>query len=190
MKVPLEIQLEKLAELGLSLDPAVGIEDLLDSYPREDLEEPAFNLLLAVLGFNVEREPYDQPNCPRAWNFDTECIYGTGDYVGIVNRLLQVAGKPENFFTEIADSIDFDSSEAWLQYRRGDGTLRNWEIEVKDDWVDQEVITKVMGDIESDDSHFYSKDNGQAMVLYYLDDEAAEQLEDLAPGQISRVQSD
>jgi hypothetical protein len=190
MRVPLEIQLEKLGELGLNLEPAVGIEDLLDSYPREDLEEPAFQLLLAVLGFNVEREPYDQPYCARAWNFDTECIYGTGDYVGIVNRLLQVAGKPENYFSEIEDSIDFDSGEAWLQYRRADGVVRHLEIEVNDDWVDQEAISKVMGDIESDDSHFYSKDNGQARVLYYLEAEAAEQLEDLAPGQISRVEHD
>ena len=190
MKVPLEIQLEKLGELGLKLDPAVDIEDLLDSYPREDLEDPAFHLLLAVLGFNVEREPYDQPNCTRAWNLDTECIYGTGDYVGIVSRLLRVADKPENFFTEITDSIDFDSDEAWLQYRRGDGTVRHWEIEVNDDWVDETAIAKVMGDIESDGSHFYSKDNGQAMILYYLDDEAAEQLEELAPGQISRVETD
>lgn len=181
----LEQQLEELAKLGLHLEPGVGIEEILKEVDRDVLEDPPFDVLLTALG--AQQEPYDKPVCSGALGFDTECIYDTGAYVTIVKDLLRLAGKPEDHFQDLEDSIDFDARKAWLKYRLPSGELQRWDIEVHDDWADMMVVDDVMADIEEGGRHFYSKPNGQAMTLFYLDDDTAERLEELAPGYIGRV---
>ena len=91
----LEQQLAKLAELGLKLNDGVTVNDLIYSWKREAYEERPFDLILFVLGIEVERKPWGRPVCSHVWNFDTECIRATGDYAGIVKRLCGVAGDPD-----------------------------------------------------------------------------------------------
>jgi len=186
----LEQQLEELARLGIQPDPGVGIDEFLGQLDRAAFENPPFDVLLTALGFPVQQEPYDKPVCSRAWNFDTECIYGPGDYVHIVENLLRIAGKPKDHLQGLEDSIDFETGEAWLKYRLPNGEAQRWDVELNGDWADTMVVNYVMADIEEGGRHFYSKPNGQAMVLYYFDDETAERLEDLAPGFIGRALPD
>jgi hypothetical protein len=186
----LERQLEELAKLGIAPAPGVGVDEFLGQLDREALEDPPFDLLLTVLGTPIQQEPYDRPMCSRAWNFDPECIAGPGDYMAIVRELLRVANKPPNFFKDLKDSIDFESGESWLEYRLPNGTQRHWDVELDEEWADIMVVNYVMADIEEGGNHFYAKDNGQALVLYYFDDQTAERLEDLAPGCIGRVLPD
>lgn len=174
----LEQQLGRLAELGLTLDKGVTIDDLLHSFDRKNYEKKPFDLLLFVLGIEVEREPWGRCVCSRVWNFDTECIAGTGDYVRIVKRLAQVAGQP-NLLKKVQDFVDMDSGEAWLKYEV-DGKQRDWKVEVNDDWADTMTVTYVMDDLQRDGRRFYSKDNGQAMILFYLDADTAAQLNQLS----------
>jgi len=54
----LEEQLAKLADLGLKLDDGITVDDLLYSFGREDYEKRPFDLILFVLGIEVEREPW------------------------------------------------------------------------------------------------------------------------------------
>jgi hypothetical protein len=77
----LEKQLAELNRLGLNLADGVTIDDLLYSFGRQEYEKKPFDLILFVLGIEVERKPWGRPICSRVWNFDTECINGTGDYV-------------------------------------------------------------------------------------------------------------
>ena len=72
-----------------------------------------------------------------------------------------------------------DGGEAWLKYKV-DGTERNRPVEVSDDWADTLTINYVMDNIERDGRRFYFKDNGQAMILYYLDPRAAAELNRLS----------
>jgi hypothetical protein len=174
----LEQQLAKLAELGLKLDDGVTIDDILYSFDRKDFEEQPFDLILFVLGIEVERAPWGRSVCSRVWNFDTECITSTGDYVRIVKRLCQVAGQPDRL-EDVSDFVDIEAGEAWLKYKV-DGTERNWSVEVNDDWADTLTVNYVMDDIERDGRRFYFKDNGQAMVLFYLDAGTAAQLNQLS----------
>ena len=51
----LEQQLEKLAEFGIKLDEGITIDDLLYSFNRQDYEKQPFDLLLFVLGIEVEQ---------------------------------------------------------------------------------------------------------------------------------------
>jgi hypothetical protein len=174
----LEQQLDKLAEFGLTLDEGITIDDLLYSAPRDAYERRPFDHILFVLGIEVERPPWGRSVCSRVWNFDTECITSTGSYARIVKRLCRVAGQPD-CLTEISDFVDLESGTAWLAYHV-DGTQRHWPIEVHDDWADRMTISHVMADIERDCKRFYFKDNGQAMVLFYLDPSAANKLNQLA----------
>jgi len=181
----LEEQLEKLGALGLKLDDGITVDDLLYSFDRVDYEERPFDMILFVLGIEVEREPWERPVCSRVWNFDTECIGETGDYVSIVNRLCQVADQP-NRLTDVSDFVDVDTGKAWLKYKVN-GTERNWTVDVNDDWADTLTLGYVMDDIEHDGCRFYFKDNGQAMVLFYLDAGAAAELNRLSSDTLQPV---
>ena len=178
----LETQLDKLAELGLVLNSGVTIDDLLHSYDRSEFEKEPFECLLFSFGVEVEREPWGRRICDRVWNFDTECITTTGDYVSIVKNLCFLSGKSDAL-TDLVDHINVDytnmaASECWLEYTIGD-CRRHWTIEANDDWADMMTITYVMEDLQQDGKQFYSKDNGQAMILFYLDRATAEKLSDL-----------
>lgn len=63
----LEDQLAKLADLGLKLDDGVTIDDILHSFDRDDYEERPFDLILFILGIEVERAPWGRPVCSRVW---------------------------------------------------------------------------------------------------------------------------
>lgn len=181
----LEQQLSTLSDLGLELNDDVTVDDLLYSFGREDYEERPFNLILFVLGIEVERAPWGRFVCSRVWNFDTEYIDGTGSYVGIVKQLCRVAGDPD-LLKDVRDFVDLKTGEAWLKYKV-DGTERNWTIEVNDDWADTLTLSYVMDDIERDGFRFYFKDNGQAMVLFYLDPRTAAELNRLSNNALKPV---
>jgi hypothetical protein len=183
--IKLEEQLAKLAELGLKFDDGISIEDVLYSFDRKDYEERPYDLILFVLGIEVERAPWGRSVCSRVWNFDTECIDSTGDYVRIVKRLCRVAGRPD-CVTDVNDFVDIEAGRAWLRYKVN-GTERNWSVKVKDDWADTLTVKHVMKDIERDGYRFYFKDNGQAMVLFYLDSKMAADLNRLSNNALKPV---
>lgn len=176
----LEKQLEALSELGIRLEDGITIDDLLYSFSRDQYEGEPFELILFVLGIEVERKPWGRCFCNRAWNLDMECISGTGDYVKIAERLCLLAGVP-NRFANLQDCVDLENGLGWLQYEV-DGVSRHFDVAINHDWADPEVIAKVMADIESDGFRFYSKDNGQAAIWYYLDQETADRLNSLSGG--------
>ena len=180
----LETQLEKLAALGLCLNEGITIDDLLHSLDRSVFEANPFDSILHTLGIEVEREPWGRWMCDRVWNFDTECIYSTGDYVNIVKRLCLLTGNTQ--VVNILDFVDLDEGTAWLEYSI-DSRKQRHEIEVNDDWADTLALTYVMEDLQQDDKQFYTKDNGQAMLLFYLDRHTAIALNDLCDDALEPV---
>jgi hypothetical protein len=183
--VRLEDQIAALADVGLPLEHDVTVDDILLSFDRAAYEAKPFELILFMLGAEVECEPWGRPICPRAWSFDTECIVQTGDYVAIVRQLCRIAGDP-NRLGELRDEVDLEADEAWLSYTC-DGTKRHYPVEVNDDWADTLTLCYVMADIERDGKRFYFKDNGQGMIYYYLAETDAERLAQLSPTPITRV---
>lgn len=181
----LDEQLAKLAELGLRLNDGITIDDLLYSFDREAYEESPFDLVLFALGIEVERKPWGRRICSRVWNFDAECIESSGDYVTIVKRLCELSDGP-GYLTDVSDHIDLEIGEAWLKYKVND-TERNWKVEVNDDWADSLTVSYVMDDIERDGKRFYFKDNGQAMILFFLDSDTAMELNRLSNGALKTV---
>ena len=68
-----------------------------------------------------------------------------------------------------------------------DGKTRNWTLDVQDDWADTLTLTYVMSDLERDGKRFYAKDNGQAMILYYLAEAHAAEINRLSNGALRAV---
>jgi hypothetical protein len=178
--VPLERQLALLAELGLPLDDGVTVDDLLYSFDREDYEAAPYDLVLFVLGSEIEREPWGRAFCSRVWNFDPECIEGPGDYAKIVRRLAKLAGGVD-YVRDVKDEIDVEQKRAWVEYVVN-GRVRKLTARVDDDWCDDKVLAKIMRDVERDESRFFVKEDGQAMVLVYLPPAHAERIKSLAGG--------
>ena len=182
----LEDQLATLADMGITLDTGVTVDDLLWSFDRNQYEAKPFGTLLYMLGAEVEREPWGRPFCSRVWNFDTECIYGNGSYVKIAKNLCRVAGRPDAF-ANVSDDLDGDDPHVAYTV---DGKARHWSVEVQDDWADTMVVAYMMADLERDGKMFRARDNGQAMVLYYLDDAATKKLSELAGEKLTTVTPD
>ncbi len=170
----LEQQLQILEEFGFTLEPGVTIDHILYSFNREDYEEEPFDLILFTLGIEIEKEPWGRRYSKRIWNFDTECIWQTGDYAKIAQNLSDVAGKP-HALQGITDFVDLNGKTGWLSYKVGD-VQRCWQVKIDDDWADPMVTNYVMSDLETSEGRFYGRDNGQASILCYLTKKDAERL--------------
>lgn len=168
--------------MGLPLAAGRTTDELLSTASREDYEAEPFEHLLLVFGLEVEEDPPGRWFCDRVWNFDTECIEGTGSYVAIAEQLLRISGRAHDV-TGLRDHVDGDTGLAWLAYTV-DGRERRWDVEVNEDWADLMVVSYLMDDLERDGSRFYAMDNGQAMVLLYLSDPPADRLNELAGRQL------
>jgi hypothetical protein len=181
----LEAQLAELTALGFSLEPEVTVDDLLYSFDRESFEGQPFDLLLLALGVEVEREPWGRPFCRRVWNFDLECVEDDGAYVDIVNHLGTLAGA-DHRIAAVVDHVDLEAAEGWVEYTL-DGKRRRHDIEVHDDWADMKAVSLVMAALEERGRRFYAKDNGQAMVFFYLDEQTAKRLNGLSKNALKPV---
>lgn len=176
----LEEQLQVLEEFGFTLEPGVSLDDLLYSFERQAYEAEPFDLIFFVMGIEIEREPWGRRFCKRIWNFDTECIEQTGDYVKIAQELCNVTGN-RHALQAISDFVDLDGGTGWLKYKVGD-VERYWDVEINDDWADPMVISYVMSDLEAVGGRFYGKDNGQASIICYLVEDDAARLNRLSSG--------
>ncbi|MFI8436977.1 hypothetical protein ACIGJO_25215 [Streptomyces sp. NPDC079020] len=177
----LEDQLDTLAELGLPLAAGRTVEELLRSWPREAFETEPFDLVLFALGCAVEEEPWERWFCDRAWHFDTECVRGHGSYVAIARQLCRITGRPDAL-SDLRDHVDLGTEEAWIAYTAG-GRRVEWSIDVHDDWADLMVVGYLMDELEHGSRRFHVRHNGQAMTVFFLDDDAAGRLDALAGGQ-------
>jgi hypothetical protein len=181
----LEDQVAELAQLGVALAPGVTIDDLLQSYDRSEYESEPFDAILFAMGNEVDREPWGRRVSKNAWDFDTEFIYGDDSYVTVVRNLVELAGAGARV-KDIVASVDFETREGSIAFTL-DGEPKRWEVEVEGDWADVNALAAVMDALCPKGKLFYSKDNGQAMVLFCLEPSAAKRINEVAPGALEPV---
>ena len=174
----LETQIEKLAELGLSLNRGITVDDFLISFPREEYEEDPFEAILFTYGIEVEEQPWGRFFCDRVWNFDAECICDEGDYTKIVEEFHRISGKRKSLI-DLSDQIDLEAGKATLQFTI-DGNHREFKPRIDNDWVDPDVASAIMRDMRGEGFDFYGLDNGQSTVWFYMTSENAISLNLLA----------
>lgn len=170
----LEEQVGVLAELGVTLNEDVTIDDLLNSFDRASYESRPFDLILFVYGVEIESEPWGRKFSNNAWNFDLESIEDNGSYVDIVKNFSLISNNLKNI-AKIKDSVDFEKEEAWVSYFINEFDKR-YSAEFDNDWADPFVVTSIMSDLTVSGFSFYAKENGQASVWYYLDAKTAEKI--------------
>lgn len=181
----LENQLAALADIGVAVNPGVSVDDLLLSFPRARYEEKPYELVLFVLGIEIEREPWGRFISDIAWNLDVECIENVGDYVFILSQLARIANARERI-THARDFVSLEAGNAWLSYEL-DGEPRKYTAQVNDDWADPAVLTAIMSDLASAGRDFYPVVDGQSATWFYLTKEQAMRLNRLTSGALSGV---
>jgi hypothetical protein len=133
----IEDQLDALARCGLKLKDQFGVQDLVESWGRDALNAPGWDLTLVCLGMTEEKPPW-RPHCENLWHFDTECIEGNGSYIQIAKRMAEMA-QGSLPFSGIRDHVDIDAGTAWLQFKCGGRPIRI-DCDVNDDWVDPSLF--------------------------------------------------
>ena len=135
--LPLEAQLQTLAAHGIALRPDRTIDDLLDSWPREEYKAHPYSLLLLRLGGEVEEEPGGYLT-DHVCSFDAESIEDTCDYRFKVERLAEIAGG-DLPLQGVTDAVDIEARTAHIECQL-DGRSHRFEPTVNDDWFDPAVI--------------------------------------------------
>ncbi|MBV9124236.1 MAG: hypothetical protein JO112_12835 [Planctomycetes bacterium] len=133
----IEERLQILAECGLKLKDQFGVPDLIESWGREALDEPGYDLALVCLGMTQEKPPWT-PHCENLWHFDTECIQGDGSYVRIAKRMAEMT-QGSLPLSDFQDHVDIEGGKAWLRFRCRDQPV-HIPCTVQDDWVDTSVF--------------------------------------------------
>lgn len=160
----LEAQLAALDEIGLSLNVGLSIDDLLAMFDRTQYESPPDYLtLLFTFGAEIENAEGTETHCRNVWSFDTECIEDYGAYIEIAKHLCMLTGRADAL-QNIRDHVDIENEMAWLEYSV-DGVRRHWNAVANDDWVDTQVVARIMADLERDGSRFYLIDSGQSAMF-------------------------
>jgi len=179
-----EQQIQRLEELGITLNDGVAADDLLEAWPRERYENEPFDLLLTWLGAEMDREPW--VFSPHVLTVDCECIEDAGSYVSLIGDICKLAGA-ESYVTDIQDFVDIDNEVAWIRCKI-DGVKHHWDVDVCNDWADTLSLAKIMTEIERNGSRFYwFDDGGQGFILFYLDEQTAASIDNLTRYKIKPV---
>lgn len=161
----LEQKLDVLAGGGLSLAPPFTVEDLLESWPREEFEKPGYDLTLIGLGMSEKQPPW-RNHSVNVWHFDTECIEDTGDYVRIAKRMAELTQGPL-VIENVRDQVNVDEGVANLDFEHC-GEPVHIDFEVNDDWVDPSVFSHFIRLLAQDDPskiYLYHDVGGQDCVI-------------------------
>lgn len=177
----IEDKLQKLAECGLSLRPEFSVDDLLESWDREDLDGPDYDLAMVCLGMTHEEPPWT-PHCDRLWHSDTECITDTGDYAAIAKRFVAMTDGSLPI-TDIEDHVDLDEGVAWLRFLC-DGEPMQLDFEVNDDWLDASIVdhfARLLAEHDDSKVFFGYAFGGQDLIVGCLTREEFAKLKALIP---------
>jgi len=185
--ISLETQINELSKSGISLNKGIGIEDLLVSYGREEYENSPYDTIIFIYGSEVEEEPWGRFISDNVWNFDTECIEGRGSYATVLSNITRLTGQP-NLLTNVSDNFDFDKSEAQVNYVLN-GNQKSHLVKVDNNWIDPNFIESFLKEITevlSDGREFWSVDNGQASILFFVNRSTAAELNVLTKGALEK----
>ncbi len=174
--VPLREQLKTLEGCGVRLGEGRTIDDVLTFFGLDAYEDTPYELVLGVLGRQLEAEPSGRYLSPNAYSLASECIEGDGSYVTIVQQLARITGEPERV-ADIKDFIDPEAQRAELRYSV-DGEPKECTPTYKDEWVDSEAVEQIMRDLVRPGHGFYGHDVGEEIIILYLTKSHADRMDD------------
>lgn len=152
-RIPPEGQLRILEECGIRLADGMSTERLLAAIGGEASMNQPFVDLLCAMGDRTDAGGARSPRffSNNIWHLDTECIYGDGDYVYILQRMSELAGGALAL-TDIEDAVDVEERTAWVSFVLRTERYR-WQLKIDDDWVDWQVLANLARLLDSQRSH-------------------------------------
>lgn len=135
----LESKLSILASYGLKLAAPFTAKNLIDSWGKEEYDNPGFEEVIYGLATVEEDVPW-RNHCVNLWLLDTECIEGNNAYKAIALRMMELT-QGSLVLEDINDHIDVDNETAWLSFVFRGETIRI-DCTFNEDWLDVNVFTK------------------------------------------------
>ncbi len=132
----LHSQIEALSRFGIALPDEFTIDDLCTAHPREEYEDPPFELLFTFLA-DVER---DWAGGGDVFLLDFDCIEDTGDYTRFAERVRDLANGALPI-EEIADEVDLERRVAVLHFEL-EGRPQHWEAKFDGDMLDRSILSR------------------------------------------------
>lgn len=174
--IPLEEQLKKLENLGITLNSNVTIGNLLFEMNRKDLESKPYLFLLMALGGEFETSDNVWLHISdNIWYLDTECIEDNGDYVRIIERLI-VLSQGILKIKNLTDFVDIDNKKANVSFELN-GEYYNWSMEVNDDWLDINILYKlntVLSKLNTEKRFFTAVIDQSCLIGFFTQSQAEE----------------
>lgn len=157
--IPLSIQLERLDQIGISINPDIDTNEIFNVFKKKEFEDDPCCLIVA-LGCGVQTsEDFSKPISNSLWYLNTECIEDAGDYVRIVERIVYLA-QGNLPLSNIHDYVDIDNKNAWLSFNINDKEYK-WDLEVNNDWLDINIFSMF--------NRILSNQNGKRFAIAELD---------------------
>lgn len=168
-KTPLTLEgkIKALAAVSVVIDPERTLEEILESFDREEYEQEGFDSLLFVLANEVETGPSAGAfYTNHLYSLDTECIEDHGDYARIATRLA-VMFRDEFNIENISDKVDIDEDIAELSFECM-GKKYHKKCRVDNDWLDVsifELFIQCSSDMRSEKKLVFTVSDGQNLLL-------------------------
>lgn len=172
----LEEKMAFLKTVGIELKPDVQIDDLeneisLTDYEIEEFRRDDYEQLLCTLG--------DEDFSNDVWNFDAECVEGSGSYVRIAQSLAMLSdgNLPLEDIQDEVNNHNSRTGTAWLSFVLR-GQAYKWDLKVDSDWVDYTVFSRFvqLHDSQNPSKRFIYYGLGQNGLIAYATPEQLEKL--------------
>ena len=135
---PLEAQLERLAELGITPGEGLVAGDLFAFHPREAFEAAPYTLLTETLARAVGDEG-QPPRCDRLWTCKLASAPAPGAYAQWLERLEHMTGAALGL-EELNDGVgSAEDPRAWVSFQR-DGAAVSVYLARHEDSLDPSIL--------------------------------------------------
>lgn len=178
--VPLSIQLEKLGQIGISINSTIDSSEIFNIFEEKEFEQDPYCSILIALGCEVQTsDDFGKPISKSLWYLDTECIEDTGDYVRIVGRVADLT-QDSLLLSNIHDYVDIDNKKVWVAFSIGDKKYK-WELKAKDDWLDINIFSRFNKLLSNKKStkQFAISVLDQSILIAFLENDQVQKLNDM-----------
>ncbi len=137
--LPIEKQMQVLSECGIRILQNANPEAILSEQRIRDFfedEDPFHHLLIALVGAGL---------VSNGVQFDTECIYATGDYARFVKCFRELARgtfPAADICDHVAHADENARAEIWLSFSL-DGKTFKWKPCYRGEWLDLNILRKL-----------------------------------------------
>jgi hypothetical protein len=120
--------------------------------------------VLSSLASNYFASSEKLPIGSRGYYLDYECIYETGDYSSIVEKLAFISGQSDRL-SNLLDHVDVPNEEVWIQFEFA-GRRYKLTPEINNDWACVKTIKRIARILKPRDCCFYKLYNGQSDSIF------------------------